>query len=769
MVTSQKRKFEGILKFQDPSKANTSRVDTLVELLQGLTSDMLHNDNLSVIQTIYNKGNAAYDELKKQCGNTAKQLATLLDMLQSTADELCKEFLEACKLIDDGKEVGTGNNEVKAATAAAADSSGNENGEESNSHNTYVLKERQFYEEKMKQLMEEYSKVITELRPNIKELQDQVETLEAHKKFQVDYKELREDLQVMQGLGEKFGAPRREMTTKIRTCYAESAGVEDFITKELEVLRELLTNGDNGVFKVITTPFQKPRSSCAAEQIFEILKGLRPKLISRAKFLHLLACNMSDSKDLPDVYFTEPEFKGYMKVAGGDNEEKQDEKEEKKKSGSKKKKKKKKKAQDDVDVEEKKVEEVLFNTVITEAIAGCRSAFGKLVEAHKQMRAKEKAKKKADAADEANKKDDEKKKGKGAEKEVERELPSEGLPGPIKEMLKREEDRSKEKLLRSQQIFREQLIRLDSMLLRIPGCVFGDIMKDRCTKLTESVDEVMASFRSQYDSLERSRERHKLRMKPGLAAKENRKLDELENAENSRLVKACDFIKTIRKSILDLETKHLDCFVKNIVDTCIMMLMVFDSLLHTEDIKPDDARPPARRTMKHLLRHQARVKNSGQDAKSGEAGADGLFPRKFLVLNYSGLKFSHTALMKELSRTISDDDVAIDAIRPLQSEKTEGEGDDPAAAADGKKADDGGAEEQDGGGTGVVASSSDIKSFKNKCNRIAYRGREAMYEEYLVGLRSRFISMLAELRLKQQEESGWSVQFRQMCDKLRKK
>jgi len=422
-----------------------------------------------------------------------------------------------------------------------------------------------------------------------------------------------------------------------------------------------------------------------------------------------------------------------------------------------------------VDVEEKKVEEVLFNTVITEAIAGCRSAFGKLVEAHKQMRAKEKAKKKADAADEANKKDDEKKKGKGEEKEVERELPSEGLPGPIKEMLKREEDRSKEKLLRSQQIFREQLIRLDSMLLRIPGCVFGDIMKDRCTKLTESVDEVMASFRSQYDSLERSRERHKLRMKPGLAAKENRKLDELENAESSRLVKACDFIKTIRKSILDLETKHLDCFVKNIVDTCIMMLMVFDSLLHTEDIKPDDARPPARRTMKHLLRHQARVKNSGQDAKSGEPGADGLFPRKFLVLNYSGLKFSHTALMKELSRTISDDDVAIDAIRPLQSEKTEGEGDDPAVAADGKEADDGGAEEQDGGGTGVVASSSDIKSFKNKCNRIAYRGREAMYEEYLLGLRSRFISMLAELRLKQQEESGWSVQFRQMCDKLRKK
>mmetsp|Transcript_21485 Transcript_21485/g.43109 ORF Transcript_21485/g.43109 Transcript_21485/m.43109 type:complete len:566 (-) Transcript_21485:339-2036(-) len=267
--------------------------------------------------------------------------------------------------------------------------------------------------------------------------------------------------------------------------------------------------------------------------------------------------------------------------------------------------------------------------------------------AGKKKKKKGKQKKKAD-------------KGKKEEKEVQRELPAEGLPEPIEAMLGREVNRSREKLLRYQQIFREQLGRLEDMLLKIPEAVYSNIKENTLSNVTEQEAQIMSRFSQKCAQFDKSRENHKIKMKPSLATRETKKLDDLESRETSRVRKACEFIKVMRGRVVTVEKSNLSTFVAHTVNSHHLMVQIFDSLVHPSDTVPDAARPPARRTLKHLLRHQARLQKSGGDGNEEQKGQG--VPRKLLSLTYPGLKFDHIEVLEQIHQTVVKDDKEADGI-----------------------------------------------------------------------------------------------------------
>lgn len=730
-VKSKERRFDVFLQMIDP-KTKKNRVEDFRGTLKDITSEMLKTDKLNVIQTLYNKGNTLYEGLKVLTASTCRSLGEVLEDLKCGADKLGDEFLGSCKLIDAAKS--------RATTATTEVSSS----PEKKSHRTYVKIEYDFYASKSKLMAEEYNTIAAGLEPKIKELGDHVEGLEGFKKFKEEYRELREDLQVMQGLGEKFGAPKREMTMKLRNCYARSAAEEDHITKQLGTLKAILKAANNGKFDLIYPPLSKPVASTVGEQILELFNGLREKLIERAEFLHLLKCDMQASVSPEDIYFVKPEFVGYSEETPEDKEDEEKEPQEKEKKERKRK---------DIEVEEDEpVEQVKFQTLVETADTGCRAAFGKLIDQHKATRAKQKE----------QPKDDEKEADEGG---VDRTIPDSGLPGPIEAMLKRESDKSKEKLKKYQQIFRQQLEQLENILLEGPVTVYADIITSCKSTLMEEEELTMQTFRKEYKSLSEVKEAHRRRLKPSLANQKNERLRELQAEENKRSKKAVELIRKTRAALMRSEKTQLKTFVKQMMDSCKLLLLIFDSLLHPKDIHPDDARPPARRTLKHLLRHKSRMEKGNQLPK-GE-GKEGYDPRKFLIVNYAGLKLEHTVIMHTIAGVVKKDDAAAEKIgKPEadeQSKDTEAKEGAEGVVNEDQNVGEGGETKED---TVEAKLSETMKYFKNKCNKMAVRERGNTYRIYTKSLQERCENMLAEVRLAQQDEGMWAKNFAEMCQEM---
>merc|ERR1712224_77906 len=154
-------------------------------------------------------------------------------------------------------------------------------------------------------------------------------------------------------------------------------------------------------------------------------------------------------------------------------------------------------------------------------------------------------------------------------------------------------------------------------------------------------------------------------------------------------------------------------------------------------------------TLKHLMRHQAREQNSSPPEAANDSGLE---RRKFLTLKYAGLKLSHKAVMKEIGQIIKKDDVECSKI------VSDGSGN----AIDVSENVTSDINPLDG-----MDSSPDITSFKNRCNKVAIRTRQQIYEGYVNSLRSRLHDVFSQIRFKQQEERTWSEQFAQLCAQMK--
>ncbi len=720
-VRAKRKQFETEQRFMAPGAAGKDKVEVLVGNLEQLMTQMLQTDKLNVIQTLYNRGNALYETLRNECKTACARLADILEQFKSQADQYGQEFLGSCMLIEE-----PGSPE-KAPRPAADGKNGSTPASPSASqktHKTFVKDELKFYTDKRMQLTKEYDAIIEELRPNIKELEDRVETLNDYKTFCEEYKELREDLQVMQGLGEKFGAPKRELTLALRTCYAGSIAAEHYIATRLSTLETLISEAARGRFAVRYPPLTVPRSNCVAEQVLETLKDLRPKLIARAEFLHLMQCDMSASKDVSDVYFTREGFEGSYTPPSKDAEEdgKDDAKKGASKPGSKAGKRRKPEEVDD----EPEGKKDAFKSVTSEAEKTCRVAFEKLISAHKAARAAQKKEAKGDDDDESG---------------SHRRLPDSGLPAPIEAMLKREMDKASERLLKYQQTYRKQIAQLGEILARGPATVYVDIVTRVREKLGRAEAVSLTHFRTTYKKLSGTRARIERQLKPSLARLESSVLGRLMKEEAERSGAAMALIRTTRDTLMDLEQTELESFVKQTIDTCTLMFSLFDSLVHEPDVVPDPARPPERRTLKHLLRHQARV-DLGNAPPEGKGGSS-LDPRKFLVVSYQGLALSHRAIMEDILKEARGASAA-------ENEAASGE---PEGA--------------DGDEKNQVVSTETIKAFKNKCNKMVLRERNNVYKAYLDRLKSRCEDMISEIRLVEADEVTWSKAFARTCDQIR--
>jgi hypothetical protein len=274
-------------------------------------------------------------------------------------------------------------------------------------------------------------------------------------------------------------------------------------------------------------------------------------------------------------------------------------------------------------------------------------------------------------------------------------------------------------------------------------------LKDSRDTLTLKEQDLMEHFKKTYATLSKSREVHRLKLKPSLANLKAENLEDLEDAEIKRLEKVSSLIKSVRSGILSEEKRVLQKFVVRVINACHIMHIMFDSLLHPSDNVPDDARPPARRTLKHLMRHQTREQNSSPPEAANDSGLE---RRKFLTLKYAGLKLSHKAVMKEIGQIIKKDDVECSKI------VSDGSGN----AIDVSENVISDINPLDG-----MDSSPDITSFKNRCNKVAIRTRQQIYEGYVNSLRSRLHDVFSQIRFKQQEERTWSEQFAQLCAQMK--
>lgn len=463
-----------------------------------------------------------------------------------------------------------------------------------------------YYHQLVEELTLNRNQVLESQRQKLEELDEKAKADLDLSNFEQNFKEVVEELSVMEGFGHKYGEPKRNMTMRIREEFAKN---ENAIQQIGALLRDLRAECKSQQWCVALLDHSNPPAAATRPakhglqdipadekdttvvKIFQLVNELRARLLERANYLQVLREDLEglvELRELPlvpvplkEIAFEqeevqEPEESARGKKGKGAAAGKKDAK------GAAAKKDAKGKADGENGVEEKASETLLG--IVEEANLTCRREMTVLFKEYDASHPDRKRKGSSEGADEAPASPAKGKKGAPAAKEetlVE-------LPPAIDAHCKREIQRAQQKREEYITQFRKDVDSVSETLADCAKVILADIVW-RCNReAAKRCQEVEEAFKAEYSELQTQLRTHLSRLKPSLENRDRAELVGLKEMEERRVEKVKAAITQYRQQLLQCASEGAARYTTRMVHVIKVALQLFDTCLYPSDLVPAD-------------------------------------------------------------------------------------------------------------------------------------------------------------------------------------
>jgi len=596
-------------------------------------------------------------------------------------------------------------------------------------HGAYHQQEIAFYSGLTERLAENREIVMNSQRQLIQELNEKTEKVQDLTPWEDNYKIVLEDLSVREGLGHKYGAPKRKMTATVRAEFSNSTDYETAINDRLKLLTDLCNQNERitkamGVEDPKFPPLPVPaEEESLTTTIVKELQALREQFFTRVNYLQLLKdefkgmFNVEPVPVLPvleEQITVEPEEEEDAAGKGGKAAPKAKGKEPAKPA--------KGKAKESVGKEnEDNSGPPSFMDIIMKADVTCKEEMQDLYKAYDAAHPERRKQEDEPAPDPKSKgkKGADKKGGKADAKAppaVEYELPY-----AIKHHCETEVRKATEKREVYIAAFRKQVASLDHILVQCTKAVFSDVVfrTQRTAKDTRS--EIQVASDRVASELNQILASNLAQLKPTLGSKQDHLLEDLIKKEDSRFEKANQSVVQHREQLLQLEKAESIKFLQRMMFVSSTLLTLFDNMVYPNDIldADEDADAGDRKPLKELVRERNRIEKI-------KAGGGDTEVKRFHISEWPGLKLDEFALDDSLAGSpekpepVADELASADASAKKQKSR--------GGSAKGKKGKDTPTEETEAPKTPRGPT---LSAFNNPPSRAVIISQRAAYNKYL--------------------------------------
>eukprot|EP00941_MAST-03F_sp_MAST-3F-sp1_P006034 g6034.t1 len=543
-----------------------------------------------------------------------------------------------------------------------------------------------------------------------------------------------QELSMREGLGQKYGAPRRKFQERWRSECARSESESNSIKNDLDLL-EKISKTELG-----SNPDFLPKGQTTfGGAVRVILQRLRRTLLSRGKYLEALTREADIEATLPVIDVNDDPNEGVKKV----EDENIDDEDDGGGAGGEEEVGQKERGQEPPLKERAKFMEVSRNTV-----QQCRD-------------------------------------------ETEEMYAAEGRPGETPDTLDAYLEGQKEKATQQREdatrLLREQVTRLhNDVLVKVLPHTLADVAA-RC-KL--EVERLTAKERNELEDLHLDwmgeREAHKRRLKPQLSNPNHVKaLEELIESEKQRCDESRGHIEKVRQHCLTVEVDQSKVFFKRLLHLSQEVLPLLDSILCYEDFKAlpgDETIVKERRSLRRLRRGQRReergdggvpletsersTESMGGDGGEGEMGeeddsgggeakatlGEGRCRRRRV---WKGLRKSKIKLGIEVGEGGSNEEADFEKREDGEEEEKE------------EKEEDGVKDDDDGGNDEDDEYTPELTSTLTPTQRTLMRARLKEYTDYCAYFQTKTKEMDQTMKSMIEEENQWEENWKKMLGYLK--
>lgn len=546
--------------------------------------------------------------------SSKQKLAKVIDDLEHHVSNAQQQFLESCHVIPppDGEE---------------------------DDNCVYAEPEVDYYRELIDQLSANVTVVVKQQKNHANDLFEEVYEALSSDKFESNFKLITEDVSAHQGLGHKYGVPKRQMTAKIRDEFSISTKMGNELQNVLDKLIKIAET------KTFTDGLDK--------EALELLDKLRTSLFYRAQYLAVLKPNILESISIVPVPLV-PDIKDTLRFDEDPESSAPTSKNDKKKSGKNSARGKSRGKKEDGESSVNGPTPLM--SIVKEAEAKCRTTMGELFKTYCEENPD-----RAKLGDEASTPKDSGRGKKGKEKTSARggkKAPSEGLlPPAIDEHCKNELEKAEQKRLEYTHAFRQQVNALGGILPKVGVAVNTYIQEKSYRLLTSKVSKLEKEFRLKFDDYQHKLEGNHARLQPALASKATTRVERLCTSEDKRHQEYLDFLNKHRQTLLNSYMEFSSVFLQTISHASKTLLFLFDNTLFPVDLLEDADGGSVGERMSLKLLVQTRNR---KDKEESEGGADDDPKARFKRGSWPGVP---------IDKMLLDPKLLSDALPPKEEEE----------------------------------------------------------------------------------------------------
>ena len=363
------------------------------------------------------------------------------------------------------------------------------------------------------------------------------------------------------------------------------------------------------------------------------------------------------------------------------------------------------------------------------------------------------------------------------------------VPKVIEEHCASEVQKASQRRLSDIEGLRRQVETVVALMPSISEIVMEDVLARSKTDFSVTFKELQEAFESSLSGWKEKRSGHRGQLKPAIA---HDIVEEINTAEESRVAEARAGVELFRMNALEAMDSAAKKFLVRLVHITNLLVTMYDTCLHEQDLAPPEGgRPPSKhKSIKHLIRERNRklAEGNGENddsaaASSGKKGKKDAGKKPSSAKGKKGKATVEESVEESKNRyrtaTWSGIKTATFVIPTLRDAASASKADEEAKEENnagkkgGKKKDKKGDKTSKSDTTGAEAEEAAaglsplVKGYRNAMNRTVITARNAVYDEFTQYFESRIESVVSSADALLDEEARMHNKWKLTVESIR--